>query len=259
MIVNKLKQMRYNIYYDALLGKKTILDIDESTLKYIVKLYKNGESQILINGNNHTFTLIRYIQIFENPNNLSETELINGAYKINEYYVNFAGNKHVGEMYLSSIGEDVTNKFLGNSSFGSNKLKKNEKINSNYVNPERIEELRSCNSTFDLSKLIRMCEELNYNFTNENFYSVAMLGRAIIDHIPPIFEKKNFSEVANDIGSKSVKKNLNHLNNSMRSISDGILHSHIRRKESLPNSTQVNFSQDLDLLLGEIVSFLNTI
>jgi len=49
---------------------------------------------------------------------------------------------------------------------------------------------------------------------------------------------------------------MTHLDKSSRKIADAFLHTHIRNKEVLPNKTQVNFSRDLDVLLGEIVRIL---
>jgi hypothetical protein len=126
-----------------------------------------------------------------------------------------------------------------------------------YVDISRIEELRSLsNSNFDLIKLIQFCEELNFNYACDNFLSVGMLTRAIIDHIPPIFGKTNFTEVYGSYGSKSFKDSMRNLDKSSRKISDSFLHGHIRRKETLPKKTQVNFSNDIDVLLGEIYRVL---
>lgn len=126
-----------------------------------------------------------------------------------------------------------------------------------YIHKNRIEELRGIESDdFDLSKLIRFCEELNIAYQNKNYLSVAMLARAILDHIPPIFGFKTFVEVASNYGGKSLKKSLQSLQNSLRNIADAHLHEPIRRKEILPNETQVDFRNDLDVLLGEIVRIL---
>ena len=43
-----------------------------------------------------------------------------------------------------------------------------------------------------------------------------------------------------------------HLDSSSRKIADAFLHTQIRSKEVLPNSTQIDFSNDLDVLLSEI-------
>jgi len=45
---------------------------------------------------------------------------------------------------------------------------------------------------------------------------------------------------------------MTHLDKSSRKIADSYLHGQIRKKERLPNKTQVNFSQDIDVLLAEI-------
>lgn len=84
-----------------------------------------------------------------------------------------------------------------------------------------------------------------------------MLCRAIIDHIPPIFNVNTFNEVANNYGSKSFKRNMLNLNNSLRNIADSYLHQTIRKKETLPNKTQIDFKNDLDVLLAEIIRFLS--
>jgi hypothetical protein len=49
---------------------------------------------------------------------------------------------------------------------------------------------------------------------------------------------------------------MEHLDKSLRKIADAHLHPQIRKKEILPNKTQVNFSNDLDVLLSEIVRIL---
>lgn len=126
-----------------------------------------------------------------------------------------------------------------------------------YVNLNRLEELYSIkNQDFDLSKLFRLCEELNSNFQNRNYLSVSMLVRAILDHIPPVFGFKTFIEVSSNYGGKSLKKSLQNLQNSSRNISDAYLHETIKSRESLPNETQIDFRNDLDVLLAEIVRIL---
>ncbi|MDV7698000.1 hypothetical protein N6B72_13825 [Chryseobacterium soli] len=138
------------------------------------------------------------------------------------------------------------------------KLSEKKSNNSHFIDPNRLIELKNItNIDFDLSKLIRFCEELDEAFLNENYLSVGMLMRGIIDHIPPVFGCKNFNEVVNNYnGTKSFKESMLHLNNSLRKISDSYLHTHIRNKEILPNKTQINFSSDMDVLLSEIIRIL---
>ncbi|MFK4658286.1 hypothetical protein ABIF97_008220 [Bradyrhizobium japonicum] len=125
-----------------------------------------------------------------------------------------------------------------------------------YVNLARIEELKALpKKQWDFAKLIQLCIELNIVSSNdEATYATAMLVRAIVDHVPPIFGMNGFSQVAdNYAGTSSFKGSMQHLNRSMRNIADGILHEQIRQRESLPSPQQVDFRQDLDRLLGEIV------
>ncbi len=126
-----------------------------------------------------------------------------------------------------------------------------------YVEISRINELEALtNSKFDFSKLVRLCEELNNCYVSESYLAVTMLTRAILDHVPPIFGYNTFAEVSNNYGGKSLKKSLQNLQNSSRNISDAYLHLPVRNKESLPTRTQVNFSNDMDVLLAEIIRIL---
>lgn len=132
------------------------------------------------------------------------------------------------------------------------------KNNPNYVDLSRIKELKLIkDKNYDVTKLIKYCEELNLVYVNGCYLSVAMLVRAIMDHVPPIFGFKTFNEVVNNYKSpKSFKDSMCHLEGSCRKIADSFLHTQIREKEVLPNSTQVNFSNDLDVLLSEIYRIL---
>lgn len=138
---------------------------------------------------------------------------------------------------------------------GKGKISKNGEF---FIDKNRIKELKAINSKdFDLIKLLKICEELNQNFANENYLSVAILIRALLDHVPPIMQHKTFLEVANNYaGTKSFREAMQHLENSSRKIADAHLHVKIRAKEVLPNKTQVNFANEVDVLLSEIVRLL---
>jgi hypothetical protein len=124
-----------------------------------------------------------------------------------------------------------------------------------YVDRKRLKELRDLpTGSFDLSKLIRLCEDLNYCFLGQCYLAVIMLVRAVIDHVPPVFGCRSFAEVANNYaGTSSFKESMHHLDVSSRKIADQHLHGQVRARESLPTVRQVDFSSDLDVLLGEVV------
>jgi hypothetical protein len=119
----------------------------------------------------------------------------------------------------------------------------------------RLDELRALTSSqFDFKKLIRLCEELNIASREECHFATAALTRALVDHVPPLFGKKNFSEVANNYaGTKSFREAMEHLDSSAKKVADGHLHTQIRKSETLPTAQQVNFASGLDVLLSEIV------
>ena len=108
-------------------------------------------------------------------------------------------------------------------------------------------------ASYDYSRLIQMCRELNTNWENDCYISVIYLARAIIDHIPPVFDKTSFTEVANSM-PKSKKASLLHLQESCRNIADSALHQHIRKREAAIPARQVDFSQDLAVLLEEVIA-----
>jgi hypothetical protein len=133
----------------------------------------------------------------------------------------------------------------------------NKKIDKNYVSLKRISDLKSIDSEeFDLTKLIKLCEELNLSYSNDCYFSVLALVRMIIDHIPPIFGFKNFSEVSGQITGKSIKKSFSNLETNLRNISDRHIHNQIRKSESLPVESQVDFIASLDVVLEEVYRLL---
>lgn len=136
--------------------------------------------------------------------------------------------------------------------------KPNAVTKSEYVARTRIAELEAITSTkFDLSRLIQLCSELNAAHANDSLMSVAMLVRAIVDHVPPIFERSSFAQVASNYGgSRSFKTSMVHLDNSLRSVADAHLHTQVRAKEALPTAPQVDFRADVDVLLSEIARLL---
>ncbi len=127
-----------------------------------------------------------------------------------------------------------------------------------FVDPARIDAFKAYTGTaWDMRKLIQLCEELNVNFQVGNFYSVVYLSRALIDHIPPILGCNSFDEVANNYaGDRSFKKATEQLSKTMKHIADLHIHKQIAPSLSIPNMTQVDFSQSMDFLLGELLTKL---
>jgi hypothetical protein len=108
---------------------------------------------------------------------------------------------------------------------------------------------------FDFRKLVRLCEEINSAYGLQSYCATAMLIRGLLDHVPPVFGFKTFSEVANNYagGGKSFKETMQHLENASRKVGDAHLHMQIRKSETLPTAQQVNCGHPLNVLLSEIV------
>jgi hypothetical protein len=133
-------------------------------------------------------------------------------------------------------------------------------METSYVNEDRLEALRKLpNDRFDIRKLVRLCEELNSSYASGNYFATGMLVRAIIDHVPPVFGFDRFKQVvANYGGTRSFGEAMRGLDLVFRKMADQYLHEVVRPREELPNGTQVDFRQALDLLLGEVVRVLRS-
>ena len=123
-----------------------------------------------------------------------------------------------------------------------------------YIDLQRIESLRKIVSKqWDFRRLVRLCEEVNASFSAGNLLATAMLIRAITDHVPPLFAANSFPAYVSSISGKSHRSSMDRLRGCLRDIADGMLHQGIRSRESLPTPTQVDFRQEVDQLLGEVM------
>lgn len=241
----------FNCYIRVGENKQVIPTLDKNDIEKIFMTIEEGGEKVFING--------RYIEIkgfntFKIYDFCLRREISSkgDAKRLMEIERDIIGTKW-GIPVFKHFGVDVTDQFEIPESRSS--AQKNDV--EWFVDLDRIEELRKIvNPNFDLTRLIKKCEELNNSYSNGSFFSTSLLTRSIIDHIAPIFGKANFSEVSGSHGSKSFKESMSHLDKSSRKIADAYLHTHIRNKEVLPNKTQVNFSRDLDVLLAEIVRVL---
>jgi len=112
-------------------------------------------------------------------------------------------------------------------------------LNTAFVAPELIADLRAANpAQFDFRKLIALCEELNDAYRREAYLSTALLIRAVMNHVPPVFGQTTFAAVVAQSG-RSIKPMLERLESEARPIAD--LHTHIlmRSRETLPTKNQV--------------------
>lgn len=127
-----------------------------------------------------------------------------------------------------------------------------------YVDLSRIAALQSMSGgTWDFSRLVELCRELNVAHAHRCHMTTAMLLRTILNHVPPVLGFPTFEQLASNYGgpksNKSFKGNMQRLQTSLRNIADMHLHSPIRTREDVPTAVQVDFAADLDVLLGEVI------
>lgn len=127
---------------------------------------------------------------------------------------------------------------------------------ASFIAVSRLDELRALKKgPFDCTRLIGMCEELNACAQRGNAHAVAMLTRAIVDHVPPIFGFDSFEKVAANYGGskeRSFKKAMERLDKHTKKVADKLLHGHISRSEVAPTMAKVSYPGELNHLLSEV-------
>lgn len=131
-------------------------------------------------------------------------------------------------------------------------------LQNEYIDSSLIEELSRIQSkNYDLTKVVQFCKEINGTYSAGYFISLALLIRALINHIPPIFGQQTFQQVVSQ-ATKSRKELFKQLDDVARDVGD--LHSHdtIRHKENLPTKKQLEpFKPNIEFLLQEIINKLH--
>lgn len=250
--------MNYNLFIKYNVGGFTILDLNEKKLPIVVDAYKAGKQKFTINGTEYDWGELQILKIFRNESSLNAREIEKYCEEGGTWVKLFGAGHVISPEFLESLGSNSTDEFLGDTPFGGDELIE-IRNKPDYINKERITELRTIKSQFfDVSKLTTLCTEVNSNWAIGNYYTVGLLLRTIINHIPPIFSNEftSFGNVIANYGNQSFKKNMEHLNISLRSIADNYTHDLIRKKEILPNQQQLEFRANIDILLAEIIRII---
>lgn len=229
----------------------TITHINEGDVKFIASAFMEQTESFFFSGRKYDIKDIRDFQIFAYESIEKWSAEINGSKETLGEGV-FKGKFVFFQPHsLSRHFSNVTNNFINKY---SNAKDFNGPVDFEYINPARINGLRSrSNSKFDLGRLVKICEEINISFSARCYLATVFLVRALLDHVPPIFGLRSFSEVANNYGGKSFKEAMLNLENSSRKIADLYLHTQVKSHEVLPVEQQVNFSPAVDLLLAEVI------
>lgn len=254
----------FNVYIENSRDKRQyMIALNDQQINKLVQAYLDGEKSLMVKGvERDIYKPLKFIIYSINPIQGLTGDQASVEQNLRKYARIYKVD--ISQKFFTKVGSNITDSLTGGKSWGGNDrtIGNNQtKSLTSYISPLRLEELKSLKSkNFDLIKLIRLIEEVNENYSNKCFFATGALVRSIMDHIPPIFGMKNFDEVTNNYSppgrSKSFKESMEHLNKSMRKISDKIVHSQITNSETLPNETQVDCRRDLDVLLEEIVRVL---
>jgi len=223
-----------------------------------------------------TWILIRYKPeklnlTDESNNNISPNETMIILQSLGKYGYIETSNIQVCSMSIKVCSKLIS--YIEDGEDGENEEIETKKLQNtdNYVNLKRIEMIKKLgnkngnpenrNTKFDTTKLVKLLEEINDNWKNQNYYSVGLLQRTVINFVPPIFECQNFEKVveqftqnrANPNRKTTIEISIETLQNPMRNIGNDFTHKAIQETEVLPVRQSVNFSQDFDHLLQEII------
>lgn len=133
-----------------------------------------------------------------------------------------------------------------------------EQAGNTYVDEKIIGALRAKDGScaFDLTKLLKLIEELNEIHANERTYACLALTRMILDHVPPILGCKSFDEVASSYGwgktDKSYMQNLARY----RKNGDDAMHRPASPHEDLLSMADVPSRAWINILLRECATKL---
>jgi len=231
----------------------TINLVNEDDVKFMAASFEEGRDHFFYAGTKYNIKDIMGFHVFGYDDPEDWTKKINATEEIKREGLFRNGFVYFPPNALAKLFTNVTGSFIRRYSTG--RSGEQGYTSPLYVNTARIDALRSkCNNSFDLRRVVKICDEINRTYADQCCLSTIFLVRSLLDHIPPVFEKKSFAEVANNYGGKSFKDTMLTLENSSRKIADLYLHTQIKAHETLPLEQQVNFSQALDLLLAEVIA-----
>jgi hypothetical protein len=253
--------MRYYLYYKTKSNSYSIYPlVQRELLDFTSQATSTGRA--LAKGKLYSFKDVEEFHIYAIPEKLN----ISGFVKAMQDAKNVDSFGNVSTIVLENHLKVVTEEFLNTSLLkhllGSQiqKSQPSEK-DGDYVSTDTINELIRLHSPkYDLCKLIKLLQELNEVYKANLILCTGMLLRAILDHVPPIFNYGNFASLSAQYSSqgntRSFKAQMQILDN-FRNAADSVLHSQIRKTERLPSMIQFEKKTELDSLLQEITRIID--
>ncbi len=122
-----------------------------------------------------------------------------------------------------------------------------------------IEHLQERKTKYDFTRLIQLCREANVAYANSCYLTVAILVRAITDHLAPLFGEKSFNQAASSYkwSGRTPKRQMERLANSHRDVANNLLHEQIGKRTSIVTEIHCGFATEIDALLEETVKIIH--
>lgn len=127
-----------------------------------------------------------------------------------------------------------------------------------YVDQQVIDAIRARagQSRFDVTKLLKLIDELNDNYTRDNAYGAHAVLRGLVDHVPPILGCADFNAVASNYSwTRTDKRYIKRLAD-FRAQGDDALHRQISEEPDLLDLDDMPPSRYVERLLQECAAHL---
>jgi hypothetical protein len=217
---------------------RVLPDLSLATLEaQILAPYRSGHA-ILADGDIIQLTDITQIRIIQTDR--STSELPRRRIRETEDIVFIPNNDRWS--LATSAGTDVTNDFITGAPGQTPvevpepvRLRPPAQAGLSYVDEKVSKAIRAKDGQgkFDVTKLLALVDELNDNYASGHAYASHALLRAVLDHVPPILDCREFAAVANNFSwGQSDKKYIKRLED-FRAQADDALHRQIRTSVDL--------------------------
>ncbi|MET8615826.1 hypothetical protein [Streptomyces misionensis] len=129
---------------------------------------------------------------------------------------------------------------------------------SPYISQRLIDDLQEAGekSPWKVDKLLDLIHELNNNHAAEQPYSCLALIRAIMDHVPPVFEQKGFAGIVSSVSMTTTDAKYLKALGGYRFSGDDVMHRQASRTASHIDMNDVPPAAYVKVLLNQVLTAL---
>jgi hypothetical protein len=106
----------------------------------------------------------------------------------------------------------------------------------------------------DTEVLVGLCREINSSWSHGNVVATALVMRAVLNYVPPVFGHETFPQVVAQ-SPRTLKEAWSHLEEGLRKVADFHAHRRLGPADIFPSPAQVEpFKPQFELLLHEVLA-----